>query len=175
VADKPLDIGVEDFCKVCRKCATTCPTNSITFGDKVVENGVEKYKINWLTCYKLRPYVAEHWVNCLTCVTVCPYTKPTTWWHALAVRSMRTSPLALRPAVARGLKWLDDRIWGQVPKKRVRWLGYDSGVKPGELACTVAGCTASHGEAGARAVIGEDDIGYYAPLKENTNRFFKRG
>jgi reductive dehalogenase len=72
--DKPLDIGVEDFCKVCRKCATTCPTNSITFGDKVVENGVQKYKINWLTCYKLRPYVADHWVNCLTCVTVCPYT-----------------------------------------------------------------------------------------------------
>ena len=54
------------------------------FDDKVVDNGVEKYKINWLTCYKLRPYVAEHWVNCLTCVTVCPYTKPNTWWHALA-------------------------------------------------------------------------------------------
>jgi hypothetical protein len=61
-----------------------------------------------------------------------------------------------------------------VPKKRVRWLGYDSGVKPGELACTVAGCTASHGEA-AKTVISADDIGYYAPLKENTNRFFKRG
>ena len=57
VADKPIDIGVEDFCKICRKCAMTCPTNSITFEDKVVYNGIEKYKINWLTCYKLRPYV----------------------------------------------------------------------------------------------------------------------
>ena len=51
---------------------TTCPTNSITFDDKVVENGVEKFKINWLTCYKLRPFVAQLWVNCLTCVTICP-------------------------------------------------------------------------------------------------------
>ena len=58
VADEPIDIGVEDFCKVCRKCAVTCPTNSITFGDKVVYNGIEKYKINWQTCYKLRPFVA---------------------------------------------------------------------------------------------------------------------
>jgi ferredoxin len=176
VADKPLDIGVEDFCKVCRKCATTCPTNSITFDNKVVENGVEKYKINWLTCYKLRPFVAEYWVNCLTCVTVCPYTKPNTWWHGLAVRSLKTSPIAIRPAVVRGLKWLDDRFWGTVPKKRVRWLGYDTGVKPGEKACTVAGCTAAHGEAGkSGSVIPLEDIGYYAPLKENTNRFLKRG
>jgi hypothetical protein len=53
----------------------------------------------------------------------------------------------------------------------VRWLGYDSGIKPGEHACTVAGCNASH-EGKAQAVVG--DAGYYAPLKENTNRFVKR-
>ena len=94
VADGRIDIGVEDFCKVCRKCATSCPTNSIGFEGKQVYNGVEKYKINGETCYKLRPYVVEHWGNCLTCVTVCPYTKPNTWWHALAVRSLRLDPKA---------------------------------------------------------------------------------
>jgi epoxyqueuosine reductase QueG len=41
VPDAPVDIGVEDFCKICRKCANTCPTNSIPFGDKVVHNGIE--------------------------------------------------------------------------------------------------------------------------------------
>jgi hypothetical protein len=81
----------------------------------------------------------------------------------------------LRAVTARALKWLDDRFWGVVPNKRVRWLGYDSGIKPGELACTVAGCTAPHGEAPAKTTIPIEDIGYYAPLKENTNRFFKRG
>ena len=67
VADQPVDIGVEDFCKICRKCANTCPTNSIPFGDKVVFNGIEKYKINWLTCYKLRPYVHDRAARAIYC------------------------------------------------------------------------------------------------------------
>ena len=57
VSDKPLDIGVEDFCRICKKCATTCPTNSISVGGKAVINGIEKYKINWETCYRLRAHV----------------------------------------------------------------------------------------------------------------------
>ena len=100
VADGPIDIGVDDFCKVCRKCANTCPTNSIPVGDKVVHNGVEKYKINWLTCYKLRPYVHDHWGSCLTCAAVCPYTKPKTWWHNMA--DLGFALLSLRAASGAG-------------------------------------------------------------------------
>ena len=173
VPDGPVDIGVEDFCKICRKCAVNCPTNSITFGDKVVHNGIEKYKINWLTCYKLRPYTHEHWVSCLSCATVCPFTKPSVWWRRLAGWTLSTCPIPARPALVHLLKAIDDRFWGVVAQKRVRWLGYDSGVKPGEQACTVSGCTAAHEDKGdAAPAVG--DIGYYAPLKENTNRFVKR-
>jgi reductive dehalogenase len=170
---KPIDIGVPDFCAVCRKCAVTCPTNSITFGDKVVFNGVEKYKINWLTCYRLRPYVVDFWTVCLTCVTVCPFTKPNTWWHSLAVKTLKTTPIRLRPPLVKTLKAIDDRFWGVMKNKRVRWMGYDSGIKPGEKACTIAGCTANHDEAGQSTKV-EGNVGYYAPLKENTNRFVKR-
>jgi len=173
VPDQPVDIGVEDFCKICRKCANTCPTNSIPFGDKVVFNGVEKYKINWLTCYKLRPYVHDHWGSCLTCAVICPFTKPNVWWRSLAVWALSTCPIPARPALVRALKAIDDRFWGVVRNNRVRWMGYDSGIKPGEHACTVASCTASHaGASHSAAVVG--DVGYYAPLKENTNRFVKR-
>src|SRR5436309_5298807 len=173
VPDQPVDNGVEDFCKICRKCAINCPTNSVPFGDKVVFNGVEKYKINWLTCYKIRPYVDAHWGSCLTCATVCPFTKPNVWWRSLTVWALSTCPIPARPLLVRALKAIDDRIWGVMRQTRVRWLGYDSGVKPGEHACTVAGCTAAHeGAAPAGKVVG--DIGYYAPLKENTNRFVKR-
>ena len=174
VPDEPIDIGVEDFCKICRKCAITCPTNSITFDGKVVHNGFEKYKINWQTCYRLRPFVVDYWGSCLTCVTVCPYTKPNVWWRTLAVSSLRACPIPLRPPLVRALKWIDDRVWGVTRQKRVRWLGYDSGIKPGEKACTVAGCTAAHVEAGRSAKVEAGDVGYYAPLKENTNRFVKR-
>src|SRR5215208_1293624 len=116
---KPIDLGVEDFCKICRKCAETCPTNSITFEGKQVFNGVEKYKIKWETCYKLRPIVSEHWNVCLTCSTVCPYTKPNAWWRTLALRTLTTTPRRLRPAVVRSLKWLDDTLWGRTANKRV--------------------------------------------------------
>ncbi len=174
VPDQPVDIGVEDFCNICRKCAINCPTNSITFGDKEVYNGVEKYKINWLTCYKLRPYVDGNWGSCLTCATVCPFTKPNVWWRSLAVWALSTCPIPARPVLVHALKAIDDAFWGVARNNRVRWLGYDSGIKPGEQACTVAGCTASHAVEGhSGEVAGEK--GYYAPLKENTNRFVKRG
>jgi hypothetical protein len=75
--------------------------------------------------------------------------------------------------LVRALKAIDDRFWGLTRQSRVRWLGYDSGMKPGEHACTVAGCNAAHDAKGDKgAVAGES--GYYAPLKENTNRFVKR-
>ncbi len=174
VPDQPVDIGVEDFCNICRKCAINCPTNSITFGDKEVYNGVEKYKINWLTCYKLRPYVDGNWGSCLTCATVCPFTKPNVWWRSLAVWALSTCPIPARPVLVHALKAIDDAFWGVARNNRVRWLGYDSGIKPGEQACTVAGCTASHAVEGHSGEVAGNK-GYYAPLKENTNRFVKRG
>src|SRR5262249_30252257 len=75
VPDEPIDIGVSDFCNICKKCAITCPTNSISHEGKTVINGVEKFAINWKTCYSLRPFWSNIWQFCLTCVAACPYTK----------------------------------------------------------------------------------------------------
>ncbi len=171
VPDGPIDIGVPEFCAVCRKCAETCPTNSIPHGDKTVINGVEKYAINWKTCYSLRPVWSSVWQFCLTCVTVCPYTKPNTWWHALAIRMLQWTPRPARGPVVRALKWLDDKIWGTVPRDRIQFLGYDSGRMPNVKACTIAGCNCGKHEV---AADGSGKIGYYAPLKENTRRFVSR-
>lgn len=172
VADGPIDIGVDDFCKICRKCASNCPTNSITFGPKVVYNGIEKYKINWLTCYKIRPFVADHYGSCLTCVAVCPFTKPDAWWRRVGGKLLSSAPISARPPIIRALKWIDDKFWGEYPSRRVRFMGYDTGIKPGEHACTLPGCTAEHAEP---AKVVEGDVGYYAPIKKNTDSFVKRG
>ena len=156
VADAPIDIGVEDFCKVCRKCANTCPTNSISTEGKGVVNGVEKYKINWETCYRLRPHVMEYWDICMTCVAVCPYTKPDVWWRTVAVRSIQWTPIPLRGITTRALKWIDDRFWGKLGRKRVQWMSHDSGrLKLPD----------------GTAMPEEPERGYYYPLKENTRRF----
>jgi epoxyqueuosine reductase QueG len=170
VPDEPIDIGVTDFCNQCNKCAKTCPTNSITMEGKAVVNGVEKYKINWETCYRLRPYVLDHWEICLTCVTVCPYTKPNTWWHQLAIQSIKRTPIPLRSLVIKPIKWLDDAFWGRVPRKRVRWMGYDSGRPPVQTppqALKVISSTLQQADAPAA----DSKMGYYYPLKENTRRF----
>ena len=164
--DKPIDLAVPDFCSYCRKCAITCPTNSIPFEGKVTHNGIEKFKINWLTCYRLRPHADEHWEVCLTCATVCPYSKPVSWWHAAAIQTMRTTPKPLRQVAVRPLKWLDDKFWGRIPNKRVKWLGYDTGVAPGEKACMISGCNAHQDEEAQRKAQGKADLGFYFPLRE---------
>ena len=169
VPDKPIDIGVEDFCRVCKKCANTCPTNSITVEGKSVINGVEKYKINWETCYRLRPHVMEYWESCLTCVAVCPYTKANTWWHTLAVQTLKRTPIPFRPAVVWPLKWLDDLIWGKVPRKRVQFMSYDSGVL--QLKKATDGVKAFSNGASAEEQPKVDGKGHYYPLKENSRRF----
>ena len=172
VADEPIDIGVDDFCKSCRKCATTCPTNSITHGGKVVHNGVEKYQINWKTCAALRPYTDDHWSACLTCITVCPYTKRSTWWHSLSIWALKHTPIPFRPLVIKPLKWSDDLIWGKAPKRRVKRLGYDSGIPPAERDCKVPGCTA-HSDQAQGSTKRKGNQGYYVPLRENTKRFVR--
>jgi len=167
VLDKPIDIGVADFCKVCRKCAIACPTNSISHDpQRKIINGVEKYAINWKTCYAVRPHTLNLWHNCLTCVAACPYTKPNVWWRTATLQTLRSTPVALRPLLVRALVWLDDTIWGKLPRKRVRWLGYDTGVKISENTCTVAGCSCHESETA-------EPIGQYPPFKENARRFYK--
>jgi ferredoxin len=46
VPDSPVDLGADEFCAVCKKCATSCPSHSIPQGDKGVFNGQEKWMIN---------------------------------------------------------------------------------------------------------------------------------
>jgi len=171
VADGPIDIGVSDFCKICRKCASNCPTNSITFGDKIVYNGIKKYKINWLTCYKIRPFVSDHYISCLTCVAVCPFTKADTWWRRVGGKMLKTTPIPARPPVVRALKWIDDKVKGERPSKRVRFMGYDTGLPVGSHACTDDACTANHKQPKQHI---EGDVGLYAPVKKQTDDFVKR-
>jgi reductive dehalogenase len=37
--DKPIDFGLQDFCKKCGKCARECPSQAISYDDKIMHNG----------------------------------------------------------------------------------------------------------------------------------------
>jgi ferredoxin len=141
--DKPVDIGVEEVCKYCMKCARTCPSHSIGFGGKEVHNGVERYRINVDSCYKYRLASQGEWSNCVICVSSCCYNKPKAWWHTLAVKSIQWTPAALRVLLIKPLLWIDDLFWGKRPWKRMKWLDYDNAPKDAKV-CNIPGCNVKH-------------------------------
>ena len=87
VADLPIDFGVTEFCEKCKKCAKLCPSNSISHGNRTIQPinisnspGGFKWPQNGETCL-LR--AARNKYPCSTCISVCPYNKPDTWFHRL--------------------------------------------------------------------------------------------
>ncbi|PWI46839.1 hypothetical protein CEE45_14715 [Candidatus Heimdallarchaeota archaeon B3_Heim] len=89
--DQPIDFGVTQFCRVCKKCAKYCPSQSILYDDDPTwespwgsfsnNNGAYKWYVNVETCY-------EFWVknstDCSNCMRVCPFTKPPGLAHDVA-------------------------------------------------------------------------------------------
>jgi len=142
VIDQPVDIGVNEFCQNCKKCAYACPSRSITFGDKDVYKGVEKWRINVDSCYSYRLVSHDRFQNCLFCVTSCPYNFRAGWWHDLTVWMLKRTQPRFRVLLVKPLKLLDDLLRGKRPYVRTKWLDYDSDLE-GEQ-CELEGCTAVH-------------------------------
>lgn len=85
VPDKPIEFGVQDFCKECKKCARECPSKSITNGDKTWEGasvcnnpGAYKYHNDLEKCLR---FWADSGTECANCIAVCPFTKGAMWTH----------------------------------------------------------------------------------------------
>jgi len=85
--DSPIDFGVTEFCKVCRKCSNLCPSQSISPTERTAEAinlsnspGALKWPINAEAC---RAYWGKTNKECTICVAVCPYNKPDTSFHRL--------------------------------------------------------------------------------------------
>ena len=105
--DKPIDVGVQAFCKVCKKCALDCPSRAISAADRqVVHNGILRYEFDTERCTKYR-IMNQNGAYCGRCVKVCPWTKPEGRTHDLVRAAIRATPLLNRAWVK-----FDD------------WLGY---------------------------------------------------
>ena len=69
--DAPIDIGVDDFCRLCQVCIQQCPPQAI-FNEKQIVRGVEKWYVDFDKCV---PYFsANH--SCGICIEVCPWSEP---------------------------------------------------------------------------------------------------
>ena len=102
--DGPVDLGVQDFCQKCLKCAENCPPRAIPRGEKVVVRGVRKWKLDEVKC--LLYWRRIGWA-CAICQVVCPWSKPRTPFHRLVAE------IATRiPAARRFLVWADALVYG---------------------------------------------------------------
>jgi len=125
VPDKPVDLGVQKFCARCLKCAHTCPSGSIPTGEKVVFNGVEKWKLDEEGCFD---YWAKVGTDCNICMAICPYSRPNRSFHRLTRWMVAKSPIARTffsyvDTMIYGRKWHSGRVplWIDYSKGKEAW------------------------------------------------------
>ena len=111
IPDHPVDIGVEDFCNICKKCAVCCPSKSIPSGPQAEFNGTLRWKLNDETCFE---YFRKCGTDCGVCMRVCP------WGHDASPPHKMIRFMIARNAFARRVfSWMDDIFYGKKPKPKL--------------------------------------------------------
>jgi reductive dehalogenase len=110
VPDRPVDLGVADFCRICRKCAACCPSGSIPAGRRTPVNGILRWKLNAETCFD---YWGKIGTGCNICMRVCPWSHADTWPHRFVKALVARNRLNRRV-----FAFLDDVFYGKRPPPR---------------------------------------------------------
>lgn len=116
--DQPVDLGVEAFCSICRKCARCCPSQSIPLGDQTVTNGILRWKMEAQSCFE---YWGKVGTDCNICMNVCPWSHADTFPHQV-IKALITRNTASRKL----FNLMDDLFYGKRPKPDPApdWAGY---------------------------------------------------
>jgi reductive dehalogenase len=112
--DLPIDFGLQQFCRVCMKCADECQAKAIPSGGKTTYNGYECWKLDVERCTKFR-VGNQQGSSCGTCIKVCPWNKPRGWTHDAVRRMVQSAPFLDRLIVKM------DNVWGygrQEPQRK---------------------------------------------------------
>ncbi len=89
--DKEIKFGVQEFCDLCKKCATNCPSGAIPSGGKSIVRGVEKWQMNPEKCMIYWRHIGT---DCGLCMKVCPFSHPDTLLHNFVRHGIKKSSLA---------------------------------------------------------------------------------
>ena len=70
IEDGPADFGLVEFCRVCQKCARSCPAKAISFGEPEMINGILQWPHSGTKCM-------EMWMKVGTgiCMASCPFSQ----------------------------------------------------------------------------------------------------
>jgi ferredoxin len=99
--------SVLDFCRICKKCADSCPVRAIPFEDRQVIGGTLRWQIDQEICYR---YWCVVGTDCGRCVVVCPYSYPDSLMHNLVRWAVQRSGFARRVVL-----WFDGLFYGTTP------------------------------------------------------------
>lgn len=103
ISDKPINLGITDFCEQCLLCAVHCPADAITKGkrsfDGTCQNnnpGVNKWHVKSSDCLR---FWQQNGVDCANCLAACPFTYGFEWQQCVeCVRCETTHGCALHVA-----------------------------------------------------------------------------
>jgi reductive dehalogenase len=96
--DKPINFGLVEFCKTCKKCAEACPSRALSFDSEpsVRTRGPWNnpgHKAWYEDSYKCFEYWQKSGSACGVCLVSCPYTKGNqAWIHEGAKAAVSVAP-----------------------------------------------------------------------------------
>jgi reductive dehalogenase len=125
--DKPIDAGIMEFCKHCKKCAEACPSGALSFEDEPyweVKGGWNNpgHKAWFEDAVKCRTYwIQEAATNCGICFGVCPFAKKDKAWIHEWVRAGTSTA----PFLGSFFRTMDDAFGYGVQKSGEEWWNLD--------------------------------------------------
>jgi reductive dehalogenase len=134
---KPIDAGLMNFCRTCKKCAEMCPSKSLSFDTEPsweVEGGFEGRPNNpgiktWYDdAVKCRTYWYEVHTGCGICFAYCPFSQK----NLASFHKLQNWAAGSFPALNKTMRSLDDLLYtpnwedlGKPMKDPDAWYGLD--------------------------------------------------
>ena len=125
--DKPIDAGIMEFCKRCKKCAEACPSESLSFEDEPTwevkggwnNPGHKAYFENSVSC--MTYWREKAGTNCGICFAVCPFSKKDKAW----VHEWVKAGSALAPFADNFFRSMDDAFGYGTKASSEEWWSLD--------------------------------------------------
>ena len=112
--DKPVDIGVQDFCEHCRLCEINCPCGALP-AERTAVRGYRRWLQDQDKCFNFWVSGANTF-GCTLCLNMCPWNKPRTFVHNLNFWAATRSTVARRFLYLMTLIFYGKRLhWKRIP------------------------------------------------------------
>lgn len=130
--DKPIDFGLQEFCRHCKKCAGACPVNAISFDTDPSWEPLGSYsfkgkKVWYEDCEKCASYTSSAGTYCGACLSACTWNKG----NKTALHAVVKAVGARFPSISWFFSYMDDLFgYGLIPEnRRKNWWDLDLKAK----------------------------------------------